>query len=83
MGNPIQIPTGTAPRSSTTGMAEIVANTAHFGNPNLMNQLAIFCPVCKCSVVVATTAALPAALAALAGVLGNKKVKVTSAQAAP
>ncbi len=61
IGNPIQIPTGTAPRSSTTGMAEMVANTAHLGNPKFMNQLAIFCPVCKCSVVVvAAVTAVPA-----------------------
>lgn len=51
MGRPIQTPTGTAPRSSTTGMAEMVANTAHFGNPKFMKKLAIFCPVCRCSVV--------------------------------
>jgi len=49
MGMPIQTPTGTAPRSSTTGMAEIVANTAHLGRPKFMKKLAIFCPVCRCS----------------------------------
>ena len=50
IGMPNQIPTGTAPRNSTTGMAEIVAKTAHLGRPKFMKKLAIFCPVCKCSV---------------------------------
>ena len=42
MGNPIHIPTGIAPRNSTTGMAEIVARTAHLGSPNDMKYWAIF-----------------------------------------
>ena len=33
MGNPIHTPTGTAPRNSTTGMAEIIARTARSGIP--------------------------------------------------
>mmetsp|Transcript_13899 Transcript_13899/g.30300 ORF Transcript_13899/g.30300 Transcript_13899/m.30300 type:complete len:203 (+) Transcript_13899:71-679(+) len=33
MGNPIQTPTGTAPRSSTTGMAEMMARIAKSGMP--------------------------------------------------
>merc|ERR1711966_604511 len=33
IGNPIQIPTGTAPRNSTTGIAAIIANTATSGIP--------------------------------------------------
>lgn len=56
MGIPSQIPTGMAPLNSTTGMAEIVARTAHLGRPNDMKKFAIFCPVCKCSVVAAALA---------------------------
>jgi len=33
IGNPIHTPTGTAPRNSTTGMADIIANTARSGIP--------------------------------------------------
>ena len=73
MGNPIQIPTGIAPRNSTTGIAEIVARTAHFGNPNDMKYLAIFWPICKCSSA--------AALAANAG--DWNAVKVHRAKAIP
>mmetsp|Transcript_5586 Transcript_5586/g.13979 ORF Transcript_5586/g.13979 Transcript_5586/m.13979 type:complete len:288 (-) Transcript_5586:150-1013(-) len=72
IGNPIQTPTGIAPRSSTTGIAEIAVRTAHLGSPKLMKKLAIFCPVCRCS-----TASF---LAATAGLL-VKSVRVTSATA--
>lgn len=75
MGSPIQTPTGMAPRSSTTGMAEIVLRTAHLGRPKLMKKLAIFCPVWRCSTV--STAAF---LAAKAGLL-VKKVRATRATA--
>lgn len=61
MGNPIQTPTGTAPRNSTTGMADMMANTAKSGIPNDRKKLATFCPVCKCSTV---SAAFLAACAA-------------------
>jgi hypothetical protein len=76
MGMPNQTPTGTAPLNSTTGMAEMVASTAHFGNPKDMIKLAIFWPVCKCST--ATTASL-----ALANAGACNMVKVTKANAAP
>mmetsp|Transcript_23743 Transcript_23743/g.65872 ORF Transcript_23743/g.65872 Transcript_23743/m.65872 type:complete len:407 (+) Transcript_23743:1107-2327(+) len=75
MGKPIQTPTGIAPRSSTTGIAEIILSTAHLGSPKLMKKLAIFCPVCKCS-----TGAATAVLAAKAG-LFDKNVKATRATA--
>ena len=35
IGNPIHNPTGTAPRSSITGMAEIIANIARSGRPKV------------------------------------------------
>ena len=74
MGSPIQTPTGIAPRSSTTGIAEIVAKTAHFGSPKLVKKLATFCPVCKCS-----TVSLATFLAAKAGLAHS--VRVTRASA--
>lgn len=71
MGIPSQMPTGTAPRSSTTGMAEIIDKTAHFGNPNPMKKFAIFWPVCNFSTV-------PAVFAVTADPELNK-VRVTKA----
>mmetsp|Transcript_7383 Transcript_7383/g.11348 ORF Transcript_7383/g.11348 Transcript_7383/m.11348 type:complete len:210 (-) Transcript_7383:190-819(-) len=58
IGSPIHTPTGMAPRNSTTGMAAIMANTATSGNPKERKKFAIFCPVCKCSVVPDACAAL-------------------------
>mmetsp|Transcript_32357 Transcript_32357/g.35986 ORF Transcript_32357/g.35986 Transcript_32357/m.35986 type:complete len:223 (-) Transcript_32357:272-940(-) len=69
IGSPIHTPTGIAPRSSTTGIAEIVQRTAHFGKPNCIKKLAIFCPVCKCSIV-----SVAVFFAANAGLLNNDKV---------
>ena len=57
MGYPIQIPTGTAPRSSTTGSAEIIAKTPKSGMPKVRKKLATFWPVCKCSTALACLAA--------------------------
>jgi hypothetical protein len=45
IGRPIHTPTGTAPRSSTTGSAEIIARTPRSGIPNDRKKFAIFCPV--------------------------------------
>lgn len=45
MGKPIQTPTGTAPRNSTTGKAEIMAKTSKSGMPKLRKKLAFFWPV--------------------------------------
>ena len=47
IGSPIQIPTGMAPRNSTTGMADMIARIAISGIPKVRKKLAIFWPVCK------------------------------------
>mmetsp|Transcript_21942 Transcript_21942/g.50008 ORF Transcript_21942/g.50008 Transcript_21942/m.50008 type:complete len:274 (-) Transcript_21942:20-841(-) len=49
MGTPIQTPTGTAPRSSTTGRAEMRARTAKSDRPKDWKYRATFWPVCRCS----------------------------------
>ena len=42
MGYPIQMPTGTAPRSSTTGRAEMMARTPKSGIPKPLKKFATF-----------------------------------------
>lgn len=77
MGMPIQMPTGTPPRSSTTGIADIVMSVAQSGRPPRRKKLATFCPTWRC-----TSSSLPATIAFTAAAAGPGASTATASPAA-